>query len=100
MAIPHKSKAFISILYLSFSLKITPHGRVPPVNENIEKKAPGGAIDQIGHVIMSLIHAFYEAPDCAKIFQAKWDIKDGFWRLDCKEGEEWNACYVLTQKPG
>lgn len=26
---------------------------------------------------------------------AKWDIKDGFWRLDCAEGEEWNFCYVL-----
>ena len=48
---------------------------------------------------MRLIHAFAEAPDCANIFQAKWDIKDGFWRLDCKEGEEWNFCYVLPQKP-
>ena len=28
-AIPHKSKAFRSILDLSFSLKLTPHGRVP-----------------------------------------------------------------------
>ena len=25
---------------------------------------------------------------------------DGFWRLDCKEGEEWNFCYILPQKPG
>ena len=43
--IPHKSKAFRPILDLSFSLKLTPHGRVPSVNENSEKKAPGGAID-------------------------------------------------------
>ena len=48
--------------------------------------APGGAIDQIGNVLLRLIHELSEAPDCAKIFQAKWDIKDGFWRLDCKEG--------------
>ncbi len=28
---------------------------------------------------------------------AKWDIKDGFWRLDCTEGEEYNFAYVLPQ---
>ena len=98
--IPHKSKSFRSILDLSFSLKLTPPGRVPPVNENSEKTAPGSAIDQIGHSLMRLIHSFAEAPDCANIFQAKWDIKNGFWRLYCKEGEEWNFCYVLPQKPG
>ena len=69
---------------LSFSLKLTPHGSVPSVNENSEKTAPGGAIYQIRHVLLRLIHAFAEAPDCANIFQEKWDIKDGFWRLDCK----------------
>ena len=31
---------------------------------------------------------------------AKWDIKDGFWRMDCTEGEEWNFAYVLPQKEG
>ena len=62
--------------------------------------ALGGAIYQIRHVLLPLIHAFAEAPDCAKIFQAKWDIKDGFWRLYCKEGVEWNFCYVLPQNPG
>ena len=99
-ATAHKSKAFRSILDLSFSLKLTPHGRVPSVNENSKKTAPGGAIDQIGHVLIRLIRVFSEALDGAKLFQAKWDIKDGFWRLDCKEGEEWNFCYVLPQNPG
>ena len=51
-AISHKSKALRSILDLSFSLKLTPHGRVPSVNENIEKMAPGGTIYQIGHVLL------------------------------------------------
>ena len=69
--IPHKSKAFRSILDLSFSLKLTPPGRVHLVNKNNNKTAPGGAIDQIGHVLLHLIHAFAEAPDCANIFQAK-----------------------------
>ena len=87
-AIPHKSKAFRSILDLLFSLKLTPHGRVPSVNENSKKTAPGGEIDHIGHVLLRLIHVFAEALECANIFQAKWDIKDGFWRLDFKEEEE------------
>ena len=56
---------------LSFSLKLTPHGRVPSVNENIKKTVPGGAIDQIGHVLLNLIHTFAEAPDYANIFQEK-----------------------------
>jgi hypothetical protein len=30
----------------------------------------------------------------------KWDIKDGFWHMDCAEGEEWNFTYVLPQKEG
>ena len=32
-SIPHKSKAFILILDLSFLLKLIPHGRVPSVNK-------------------------------------------------------------------
>jgi hypothetical protein len=31
---------------------------------------------------------------------AKWDIKDGFWRMDCEEGEEYNFTYVLPQEDG
>ena len=33
-------------------------------------------------------------------FQAKWDIKDGFWNIYFKEGEECNFFYFLHQKPG
>ena len=66
------------------------------MNENSKKTAPGGAIDQIGHFLLRLMHAFAEAPYCANIFQSKWDIKDGFWRLYCKEGEEWNFLLCLT----
>jgi hypothetical protein len=46
-------------------------------------------------LLQRIIHAFAFADPTAKIFMAKWDIKDGFWRLDCAEGEEWNFCYVL-----
>ena len=47
-----------------------------------------------------IIHAFAEAEEDEKIFMAKWDIKDGFWRMDCREGEEWNFAYVLPQPLG
>jgi len=60
-----------------------------------KKTAPSGAIDQLGHSLMCIIHAFAQAEEVAKIFMAKWDIKYEFWRLDCEEGEEWIFCYVL-----
>lgn len=32
---------------------------------------------------------------------AKWDVKDGFWHLDCTQGEESNFAYILpTLTPG
>jgi hypothetical protein len=54
----------------------------------------------MGHALSRIIHAFAEADKDAKIFMAKFDIKDGFWRLDCQEGEQWNFAYVLPQKEG
>ena len=64
------------------------------------KTAPHAAIDKIGHALQRLIHAFAEAPDDAKIFMVKWDIKDGFWRLCNQIGDKWNFCYVLPQRKG
>ena len=46
LVMPPKSKSFRSILDLSFSIKLAPHGRVPSVNKNSEKEALGGAIDK------------------------------------------------------
>ena len=85
---------------MSFALLLITHVHVLYVNENSKKTSLEVEMDQIGHGIMRLIHAFVEAPECANIFQAKCDIKDGFWRLDFKEGEEWNLLYNLPQKPG
>jgi hypothetical protein len=99
-AIPHKSKDFRSILDLSIRLRLKNGGVRTSVNDTIEKTAPPGAIDQIGECLSRIIHAFAEADDAAKIFMAKWDIKDGFWRMDCAEGEEWNVAYVLPQEEG
>jgi hypothetical protein len=96
-AIPHKSKAFCSILDLSFRVKLKNGGGLASVNNTMGKTAPKGAIDQIGDCLSQIIHAFAEADETAKIFMEKWDIKDGFWRLDCTEGEEYNFAYVLPQ---
>ncbi len=59
-----------------------------------------GALNQLGHAFSRIIHAFAKAKEDVKIFMAKWDIKDGFWRLDCKVGEEFNFAYVLPQAVG
>jgi hypothetical protein len=98
--IPHKSRKFRAILDLSFKLRLKDGSVVPSVNEATTLEAPAAAIDQMGHALSRIIHAFAEADEDAKIFMAKFDIKDGFWRLDCEEGEEWNFAYVLPQHDG
>jgi hypothetical protein len=99
-AIPHKFKAFWLTLDLSFRLKLQNGGIRLAVNDTTTKTAPGGGIDQIGDCLSRIIHAFTEADTDVKIFMAKWDIKDGFWRMDCREGKEWNFAYVLPQPEG
>ena len=87
-AIPHKSRAYRSILDLSFALRLEDGGVVKSVNDTTEKLAPRGAIDQLGHLLKRIIQAFAEADKDAVILMAKWDIQDGFWQLNCREGEE------------
>ena len=85
---------------LSFAIRLDSGREVSSVNETLHKTALKGAIDQMGHALMRLIYAFAQADKDAKIFMAKWDIKDRFWRLDCEEGQGWNFAYVLPQKKG
>lgn len=101
-AILHNSKPYESILDLSFRLvRLQEGGHIPAVNDTTLKTAPAGAINQIGHSLKRLIHAFAEADvEGGKVFMAKWDIKDGFWRLDFQKGEEWNFAYVMPQPEG
>ncbi len=98
-AIPHKLKQFCSILELSFHLRLKQGGILPLVNATTIKSAPKGAIDQLGHSLTWISHAFVEDKEDAHIFMAKWDIKDGFWRLDAEECAKWNFAYVLPQHP-
>ena len=98
--VPHKSRKFRAILDLSFRLRLQSGEVAPSVNEASEKAAPRAACEQLGHVLNRIIHAFAEADEDAKIFMAKFDIKDGFCLLDCAEGEEWNFAYVMPQEEG
>jgi hypothetical protein len=100
VAIPHKSKAYQSIFDLSFCLRLKNGGVLSAVNNTTEKTAPKGAINQIGECLSCIIHTFSEAEEHVKIFMAKWDIKNGFWRMDCEHREEWNFSYVLPQEEG
>ncbi len=72
----------------------------PLINDTLIKTAPCGAIDQSGHSLARMIHAFAEAKEDEKIFMDKWDEKDRFWQMDCREGERWIFEYVLPQPPG
>ena len=96
-AVPHKSKPYRSILDLSFSLKLTDGTHIPSVNNTTTKLAPHASTEQLGHSLSRLIHAFAESQPHEKVFMAKWDVKDGFWRLQCQAGEECSrTCYRKT----
>ncbi len=69
-------------------LQLTDGGSLPSVNDTTTKLAPSGTIDQLRHSLKRIIHAFAEADDGVVILLAKWDIQDGFWRLNCQQGEE------------
>ena len=97
--IPHKSKPFRAILDLSFPIQFQ-DGTIAPVNETTTKTAPRGSMDQMGQTLQRLIYAYATADEDTPVFAAKEDIKDGFWRLVAKEGEEWNFAYVLPQEEG
>jgi hypothetical protein len=83
-----------------FSLCLRDGTTLPSVNDSTTKTAPSGPINQLGHSLQQIIHAFTEADKNNQIFMAKWDIKDGFWRLDTQAGDKWNFTYVLPQAPG
>lgn len=99
-AIPHKSCAFRAIVDLSFGLRLSDGGILAAVNDTTTRTAPKGAIDQLGHSLSRVIHAFAQAADDEKIFMAKWDVAVGFWRLVGRLGDEWNFAYVLPQEEG
>ena len=98
--IPHKTRGYRAILDLSFALMVAGF-LLPSVNEASKECAPMEAMNQIGQVLPRIIEAMAHAPtENGSILMSKLDIKDGFWRMVCRLGEEWNFAYVLPNKPG
>jgi len=52
----------------------------------------------MGKVLQQLIHSVAQSnPMHGPVIFAKWDIKDGFWRLVVSEQDAWHFCYVLPR---
>ncbi len=57
-------------------------------------------MDQIGTALTRIIKALANAdPGKGNLQFSKLDIKDGFWRMVCAAGQEWNFVYVLPHHP-
>ena len=97
--VPHKSRIFCAILDLSFSLRMSTH-YIPSVNESTDKVSPDETLDQMGTVLPRVIAAVAQTAEDEVVYFAKYDIKDGFWRLECEEGAEYNFAYVMPQEEG
>ena len=98
--IPHKSIKYRAILDLSFELMVAGY-LLLLVNDATKKCAPEEAMYQIGSVLPRMIEALAMAPkgDGNTLF-SNLDIKDGFWRIVCEEGQEWNFAYVPPNYSG
>jgi len=94
-AVPHKSRLFCTILDLSFKLRL--HGqRMASVNDSTTPRSNHKAMEQLGKVLWQIVTTIAQAdPEKGHILMAKWDIKDGFWRLTVSEDDAWHFCYVL-----
>ena len=72
---------------MPFSLRLSTH-QIPLVNELTQKQSLEGTLtlDQLGTVLPRIIAALAQTAGNEVVFFAKFDIKDGFWRLVCEEG--------------
>ena len=93
--IPHKSRDFRAILDLSYKLMMA-KSALTSVNDASEDTSPPGALANLGSALPRLISAVaVEWESKEPLLFSKLDIKDGFWRLTCGEGAEYNFAYVL-----
>jgi hypothetical protein len=98
-AVPHKSKTFRQLLDLTFALQApdgtfyTPDNGAPP-----DPNLPSHSQFEMGNVTSRIIWQMARATQDLPFFFAKFDSKDGFWRINVKDGEEWNFAYLLPQR--
>ena len=97
--IPHKRRKYRAIWDLSFALKVAGWD-IPWVNEAMKETAPAEALGEATTVMPRIIEALATAPLSEDpIHFSNLDIKDGFWRMVCAVGEEWNFAYGLPNHP-
>jgi len=97
-AVPHKSRLFRAILDLSFQLRLR-GVKFPSVNAETTPMSDHKSMEQMGKVLWRLVTMVASIKnDHTPVVFAKWDIKDGFWRLVVSEEDSWNFCYVLPRE--
>ena len=97
-AIDHNSRDYRMILDLSFNLRVG-RTKYASVNESTIKMAPQQSMHRLGTAIPRIIQATAEAPtNKGPICFAKFNIKDGFWRMAVDEEQAWNFAYVLPKE--
>jgi len=76
--VPHKSRAFKTILYLSFKLRYK-GGTTPSVNDSTVRQAPAESMVQLGKCHKRIVATLARHYDPHHPFTfAKIDLKDGF----------------------
>ena len=93
--IPHKSRAYRTLLDLSHELKKGKKVLARSVNETTVPLAPEAALMQMGSAMPRIIVAMAQCPEDSIIYFSKFDITDGFWRVLNEIGKEYNFAFVM-----
>ena len=88
--IPHKSRAYRTLLDLSHEVMKEGQVIAPSVNSTTVPLAPEAALMQMGSVLPRIIIAMAQCPEDSVIYFSKFDIADGFWRVLNELGKEYN----------
>ena len=93
--IPHKSRAYRTLLNLSHELKKGKEVLARSVNNLTVPLAPEEALMQMGSAMPRIIVAMAQCPEDSIIYFSKFDITDGFWRVLNEIGKEYNFAFVM-----
>ena len=96
--IPHKSRKFRAILDLSFHLRssATTTMTAKSVNEATTILSNRDAMNELGNALQRILARLADAKQQnRKLWFAKLDIKDGFWRMIVSDDDAWNFCYAI-----
>jgi hypothetical protein len=70
------------------------------VNDTTVPLAPLAPVNELGKVLLRLLHFMRQVPDGESINFSKIDLSDGFWRMIVPEEDCWHFAYVLPDAPG